>query len=111
MLVAYAISTCFLCIPIVAVQEDRGFFQSLIGGLKRSLKVFPFSYGYVVLFSLPALITLYVTQVFGHYLVIRMRPEVAAVLLCAYVVFINLGTYFLYGATTRLLIAGKQEVQ
>ena len=83
----------------------------MIGGLKRSLKVFPFSYGYVVLFSLPALITLYVTQVFGHYLVIRMRPEVAAVLLCAYVVFINLGTYFLYGATTRLLIAGKQEVQ
>jgi hypothetical protein len=40
-----------------------------------------------------------------------MRPEVTAVLLCVYVIFINLGTYFLYGATTRLLIAGKQEVR
>jgi hypothetical protein len=111
MLVAYAISTCFLCIPIVAVQDDRGFMHSLLGGLKRSLSVFPFSYGYVVLFSLPALITLYITQVYGAFLVARMRPEVTAVLLCVYVIFINLGTYFLYGATTRLLIAGKQEVQ
>ena len=111
MLVAYAISTCFLCIPIVAVQDGRGFAYSLIAGFKRSLGVFTFSYAYVVLFSLPALVVLYVTQVFGRQLVSQMRPEVAAVLLCTYAIFINFGTYFLYGATTRLLIAGKQEAE
>ena len=111
MLVAYAISTCFLCIPIVAVQDGRGFGHSLIQGFKRSLAVFRFSYAYVVLFSLPALLTLYVTQVFGRLIVHQMRPEVAAVLLCAYAIFINVGTYFLYGATTRLFIAGEQEAE
>jgi hypothetical protein len=52
-----------------------------------------------------------VTQVFGRLLVTQMRPEVSAVLLCVYAIFINVGTYFLYGATTRLLIAGKQEAE
>ena len=111
MLVAYAVSACFLCIPVIAVQDGRGFAHSLITGFKRSLAVFPFSYSFVVLFSAPALLTLYVAQVFGRELVTQMRPEVAAVLLCAYVILINLGTYFLYGATTRLLIAGKQEAK
>jgi len=108
-LIAYAISVCFLCVPIVAVQDGRGFAHSLLGGIKRSLAVFPFSCGFVVLFSLPAIIALYVTQVFGRQLVSQMRPEVMAVLLFAYVVFISIGTYFLYAATTRLLISGRQE--
>ena len=111
MLVAYAISACFLCIPVVAVQDGRGFAHSLLVGFKRSLAVFPISYAFVVLFSMPALLALYVTQVFGRELVTQMRPEVAAVLLCVYIVLINLGTYFLYGSTTRLLIAGKQEAK
>jgi uncharacterized membrane protein len=108
-LVAYAISVCFLCVPIVAVKDDRGFAHSLIDGIKRSLAVFPFSCAFVVAFSSPAILVLYVTQVFGRQLVIQMRPEITAVLLCAYVIFINIGTYLLYAATTRLLILDGQE--
>jgi len=111
MLISYAVSTCFLCVPVVAIQEGRGFVRSLVDGVRRSVGMFPFIYAFVLLFSLPALIALYVTQVFGTLLVIQMRPEVSAVLLLVYAILINLATYLLYAATTRLLLASRQEAE
>ncbi|HKQ19167.1 MAG TPA: hypothetical protein VJW75_05410 [Candidatus Eisenbacteria bacterium] len=108
-LVAYVISACFLCVPVVAVKEGGGFGGTLVKGVKSSVQLVFFTYAFAILFSSLALFVLYITQVFGGQLVRQLRPEVMALLLGVYIVLINIGSYFLYAATTRLFIAARPE--
>jgi len=108
-LIAYAFSACFLCVAIVAVKDPGGFGPTLVKGVKRSLQLIFFTYFFALLFSSPGLFLLYVTQVFGGQLVRQLRPEVMVVLLVAYIVLINVGSYLLYAATTRLFLVAEPE--
>ena len=100
-LVGYAITTCLIFVPVVAVSENVGPLQAFQRGLKEGLTRFVTTYPFTILLSAPALLLQFVVQIGGGLLASRTRPENLAYLLLLYVVASTVATYFVWNMATR----------
>jgi hypothetical protein len=101
-LVAYAVTTIFVYVPIVAVASDVAPLAALWGGIRSGLGKFWVTFPAAVVFSLPALLLQLIVQTTGGFLATRTRPENIAYLLIGYAVLGSAGTYLLWSMATRL---------
>jgi hypothetical protein len=109
-LVAYALSTLLLYVPIIAVLSNRNLGVVLAQGIRTGFARFFPTFLIVLLFSLPAAIVLFVTQVLGTQLVGQIRPEITGLLVALYSVLISLASYLIYNAAVRYHVGRSQEV-
>jgi hypothetical protein len=101
-LVAFAIATVFLYVPIRAVEENATFGDALWGGILEGLRSFGPTLFIVFSFAWPVLLILAPVQLGATLLVGRFRPELIAVLIAMAAVLNSLVNYFIYAAASRL---------
>ena len=108
-LVAYALATVLLYVPVVALLSNRSLPAVFGQGVRTGLARFFPTFLIVLLFSLPAAIVLFVTQVLGAQLVGQIRPEITGLLVALYIVLISFASYLIYNATARYYVGGRVE--
>jgi hypothetical protein len=100
-LVAYALTTLILYVPVLAVQDRLGAGVALRRGIGEGLRSFGSTYAMVLLLSFPALAIQLATQLGATIITLRTRPENIVFFLMTYAFFSSLATYWVWSMATR----------
>jgi hypothetical protein len=106
---AYALSACFLYVPIAAIRPGATLREALGKGLREGVELFAPTLFFIFIFSWPALPFLLVAGLKALTICEKLRPEVVAVIMGIYTVLISVASYLTYAAAARLHWSAQRE--